>query len=65
MPAGGVTPPAGGVTGDADADFHHQLHQRDAFVVVPAEQQRPRSGQGTGDTDSKSKWINYCQGYTW
>lgn len=104
VPTRGVAPPAGGVTGDIDADFHHQpgFRQRDvqllpaappggerparprmpapsrleqagdrgacrscegraaadvleaAFGVVPAQQQRPRVGQGARDrTDDR------------
>ncbi|WP_333738980.1 hypothetical protein, partial [Streptomyces sp. IBSBF 2806] len=38
VPACGMPPPAGGVAGDVDADFHHQLgfHQRDVQLFLAA-----------------------------
>jgi hypothetical protein len=38
VPACGVAPPTGGVTGDVDADFHHHLrfHERDVQRLAPA-----------------------------
>lgn len=45
VPACGVAPPAGGVPGDVDADFHHQFgfHQRDDkfFLAAPSGGERP------------------------
>lgn len=41
----GAVPATGGVTGDVDADFHHQLgfHQRD-IQCLPAENDQPLHG---------------------
>lgn len=45
VPACGMSPPAGGVAGDVDADFHHQLgfHQRDVelLLAAPPDRERP------------------------
>ncbi len=49
MQACGVAPPAGGIAGDIDAYFHHQLgfHQRDVQrlpAALPAEKDQPVHG---------------------
>ncbi len=52
-----MAPPAGGVTGDVDAHFHHQLgfHQRDDqfFLAAPPGGERPARPRMTAPPSSQ------------
>ncbi len=64
---GGVSPPAGGVAGDVDADFHHQLglHQREVQLSPPRKGPachcpvRQGAGGGPGTRDP-TRWCRAC-----
>lgn len=55
MPACGVAPPAGGIPGDVDADFHHQIgfHQRDDQLFRAA----PPGARIRHTMDAVFRWL--------